>query len=283
MCGAGHKREAGSEDAGASSLRDTAIQTGNSGAEEELTGAEPEEDLPPSSEESRSADLLHAAWQSKNLPMIPQSVNAVCPLCAETTGSVQTLDVAVQYHPPPPRSTAPPNSRTAGKENLGEPAGDLYEPFARTERGRGGKRRPEWNTQRCVCVGGGVQSVQSSQVVSVSSASPRPSRRFVPASERYPPNLQRDRQRNRLKRQAELLALQERARPLKPELPSPHSQEPHLCSTSQLGRTSTPPCRKVGVFLRCMFSSCSFMKLLWILHVSGGNRVQRAKRLSVPP
>ncbi|KAF6727363.1 Coiled-coil domain-containing protein 66 [Oryzias melastigma] len=161
----GHKREAGSEDAGASSLRDTAIQT-------------------------------------------------------ETTGSVQTLDVAVQYHPPPPRSTAPPNSRTAGKENLGEPAGDLYEPFARTERGRGGKRRPEWNTQR-------------------------PSRRFVPASERYPPNLQRDRQRNRLKRQAELLALQERARPLKPELPSPHSQEPHLCSTSQLGRTSTPPCRKV--------------------------------------
>ncbi|RVE72567.1 hypothetical protein OJAV_G00039830 [Oryzias javanicus] len=131
-------REAGSEDAGTSSVRDTAVQT-------------------------------------------------------DTAGGVQTLDVAVQHHPLPPRPTAPPNSRRAEKENVGDPAGDLYQPFARTQKRVGGKRRPEWNTQR-------------------------PSRRFVPASERYPPDLQRDRQKNRLKRQAELLALQERARPLRPEL-----------------------------------------------------------------
>ncbi|XP_023811114.1 coiled-coil domain-containing protein 66 isoform X2 [Oryzias latipes] len=141
----------------------------------------------------------------------------------DSADGVQTLDAAVQYHTPLPRPPAPPNSRgsRAGKENFREPAGgDLYEPFARTERSRGGKRRPEWNTQR-------------------------PSRRFVPASERYPPDLQRDRQKNRLKRQAELLALQERARPLKPDRPPPHSQDSHLCSTSQLSGTSAPPCRKV--------------------------------------
>ncbi|KAI4792661.1 hypothetical protein KUCAC02_033235 [Chaenocephalus aceratus] len=56
---------------------------------------------------------------------------------------------------------------------------------AQTDRSRRDKRRPEWNTQR-------------------------PSRQFVPASERYPAALQRNRQESRQRRQAELLALQER-------------------------------------------------------------------------
>lgn len=64
---------------------------------------------------------------------------------------------------------------------------DPYEPYART--GRNGKqqptKKPEWNTQR-------------------------PSKAFVPASERYPENLQRHRQQNRKHRQMELMTLVEK-------------------------------------------------------------------------
>ncbi|KAK7899420.1 hypothetical protein WMY93_020273 [Mugilogobius chulae] len=60
---------------------------------------------------------------------------------------------------------------------------DVYEPFARTERSKKDEKRPDWNTQK-------------------------PSRRFVPASQRYPEELQRQRQENRLRRQAQLLSLQ---------------------------------------------------------------------------
>ncbi|XP_072296066.1 coiled-coil domain-containing protein 66 isoform X2 [Eucyclogobius newberryi] len=74
---------------------------------------------------------------------------------------------------------------------------DIYEPFARTEgsrtegsrtegsrtEGSRTEKRPEWNTQR-------------------------PRRRFVPASQRYPEELQRQRQQSRLRRQAQLLSLQ---------------------------------------------------------------------------
>uniref|UniRef100_UPI003AB105CA coiled-coil domain-containing protein 66 n=1 Tax=Centroberyx gerrardi TaxID=166262 RepID=UPI003AB105CA len=84
--------------------------------------------------------------------------------------------------------TLEPSVMRAGKENIcvSEPGGgDPYEAFARTERSSRDKRRPEWNTQR-------------------------PCRRFVPTSERYPVVLQRSRQESRLRRQAELLALQER-------------------------------------------------------------------------
>lgn len=60
---------------------------------------------------------------------------------------------------------------------------DVYKPFARTERNKRDLKRPEWNTHR-------------------------PSRRFVPASKRYPEELQRQRQESRLRRQAQLLSLQ---------------------------------------------------------------------------
>ncbi|KAJ0002527.1 hypothetical protein NQD34_007676 [Periophthalmus magnuspinnatus] len=60
---------------------------------------------------------------------------------------------------------------------------EVYEPFTRTECPKKDEKRPEWNTQR-------------------------PSRRFVPASQRYPEELQRQRQESRLRRQAQLLSLQ---------------------------------------------------------------------------
>ncbi|XP_055015515.1 coiled-coil domain-containing protein 66 isoform X2 [Boleophthalmus pectinirostris] len=60
---------------------------------------------------------------------------------------------------------------------------EAYEPFTRTERPKKYEKRPEWNTQR-------------------------PNRKFVPASQRYPEELQRQRQESRLRRQAQLLSLQ---------------------------------------------------------------------------
>ncbi|KAM4587917.1 coiled-coil domain-containing protein 66 isoform 2-T2 [Odontesthes bonariensis] len=131
---------------------------------------------------------------------------------------VQTPDVAVRYHPPPSQSAAPPNSRSravrTGKENICMPAGDdPYELFVRTERSRRDKRRPEWNTQR-------------------------PRRRFIPASERYPAALQKDRQESRLKRQAKLIALQERTCLSRTDPPPAQHQEPRLCPSSQQSRTN---------------------------------------------
>ncbi|XP_067360990.1 coiled-coil domain-containing protein 66 isoform X3 [Channa argus] len=122
----------------------------------------------------------------------------------------------------PPRSAAPPNSRSralrTGKENICLPGGkDPYEAFARTERNQKDKKRPEWNAQR-------------------------PSCQFVPASERYPAALQRNREETRLKRQAKLLALQERACLSRTDPPS-QTQEPRLCSNPAQSRTS--PTRKV--------------------------------------
>lgn len=72
----------------------------------------------------------------------------------------------------------------------------------------------------------------------------RPSRQFVPASERYPAPLQRNRQESRLKRQAELLALQERtcvSRSIPPA--APQHQEPRLCPS--ITQTRTSPTRRV--------------------------------------
>uniref|UniRef100_A0A096MHJ9 Coiled-coil domain containing 66 n=1 Tax=Poecilia formosa TaxID=48698 RepID=A0A096MHJ9_POEFO len=108
----------------------------------------------------------------------------------------ESIGLSDNQNRPAPCGSAEPNSRSraprAGKENICLPAGeDPYAPFARTERSRRSKTRPEWGTQR-------------------------PSRRFVPASERYPVALQRDRQESRLRRQAELLALQ-KTRPSRTE------------------------------------------------------------------
>ncbi|XP_056886612.1 coiled-coil domain-containing protein 66 isoform X2 [Takifugu flavidus] len=120
----------------------------------------------------------------------------------------------------PAPAPAPANRKNQtgrrGKENIclqGEGA-DPYEPFARTEQ-RKEARRPEWNTHR-------------------------PSQQFVPASERYAASAQKNRQERRLKRQAELLALQGRSCPSRSGC-TPY-QEPQPCPTSRQGRSS--PTRK---------------------------------------
>lgn len=76
------------------------------------------------------------------------------PSLPPTADRGQTPHVSAQ-HRPPPLSAAPPNRRNravrTGKENIclpGGGGGDPYEAFARTERSRSDKRRPEWNTQR---------------------------------------------------------------------------------------------------------------------------------------
>ncbi|XP_029539861.2 coiled-coil domain-containing protein 66 isoform X2 [Oncorhynchus nerka] len=145
------------------------------------------------------------------------AVRPGCTYTVEALGNrsqaVQTPDIPVEYRPPPPNAKRcrrearqeaqlaqrnPPGPR-AGKENVwlndlgggvGEGAGDVYEAFARTDQGqgqrhRGGGRRPEWNTQR-------------------------PSKPYVPASERYPAGLQHTRQESRLRRQMELMTMMER-------------------------------------------------------------------------
>ncbi|XP_050950547.1 coiled-coil domain-containing protein 66 isoform X2 [Labeo rohita] len=66
-----------------------------------------------------------------------------------------------------------------------EVAADPYEPYARTGKSHKLEKKPEWNTQR-------------------------PSKAFVPASERYPEALQKHRQESRKQRQKELMTLMER-------------------------------------------------------------------------
>lgn len=84
------------------------------------------------------------------------------------------------------------------------------------------------------------------------TCSSRPSHRFVPASERYPAALQQNRKESRLKRQAELLALQERACLSRTE--PPQNQEPRLCSS--LPQTGT---RMVRVNCSCITSNSHFV------------------------
>ncbi|XP_076850396.1 coiled-coil domain-containing protein 66 isoform X2 [Brachyhypopomus gauderio] len=78
--------------------------------------------------------------------------------------------------------------KNMGKENLcAAPEADPYEAYARTDRSRAQRpgRKPEWNTHM-------------------------PSKAFVPASGRYPADLQRHRQESRLRRQMELMTLVEK-------------------------------------------------------------------------
>ncbi|XP_037107307.1 coiled-coil domain-containing protein 66 isoform X7 [Syngnathus acus] len=121
-------------------------------------------------------------------------------------------DTAVQTEvalPPVRAECPPPRSRQdrAGKENAGVSGG-----------GKGGgayeTRRPEWNTHR-------------------------PSRRFVPASERYPATLQRSRRESRLKRQEEILNLQHR-NCLPASRPPSHKVDADRTSVSAI-RGRSPP------------------------------------------
>ncbi|XP_072521923.1 coiled-coil domain-containing protein 66 isoform X2 [Salminus brasiliensis] len=81
------------------------------------------------------------------------------------------------------------SEKNGGKENMfmALKEADPYEAYARTDRAHAQQpgRKPDWNTHR-------------------------PSKPFVPASERYPAVLQRHRQESRMRRQMELLTLVER-------------------------------------------------------------------------
>ncbi|XP_041081473.1 coiled-coil domain-containing protein 66 [Polyodon spathula] len=124
--------------------------------------------------------------------------------------TTQTPDIPVEYKHPPntkktKRDSRPPDRRN-GKENVYR-QDNPYEPFSRTER-RPGKqlerngKKPEWNTNK-------------------------PGKQFVPASARYPSELQREREENRQRRQQELLQLAERNQPPQESSPSPAPQPSH--------------------------------------------------------
>uniref|UniRef100_W5N740 Coiled-coil domain containing 66 n=1 Tax=Lepisosteus oculatus TaxID=7918 RepID=W5N740_LEPOC len=121
----------------------------------------------------------------------------------------QTPEIPTEYRHLHSAKKAKREPRVMGKENVYREQGDLYEAFARTGRRQGQsgpreERKPGWNSQK-------------------------PSRPFVPASERYPHGLQQERQESRLRRQLELLTLAERNAPSRPAagLPSPPpSQQP---------------------------------------------------------
>ncbi|NXY68610.1 CCD66 protein, partial [Glareola pratincola] len=81
--------------------------------------------------------------------------------------------------------------KNSGKENGGT-YNDLYEQYARRERqikpSEKYSKRPDWNINK-------------------------PGKRYIPASERYPRQLQKQREENKVRRQMELLQLVERNRP----------------------------------------------------------------------
>lgn len=82
-------------------------------------------------------------------------------------------------------------NKISGKENGGI-YNDLYEQYARRERqikpSEKYNKRPDWNINK-------------------------PGKRYIPASERYPKQLQKQREENKVRRQMELLQLVERNTP----------------------------------------------------------------------
>ncbi|XP_067907807.1 coiled-coil domain-containing protein 66 isoform X2 [Heterodontus francisci] len=91
-----------------------------------------------------------------------------------------------------PSNTKKPKKKTSekmvvtGKENISL-YDDSYNQFARTKKGKI-EKRPEWNTNKT-------------------------NKRYVPASERYPKGLQREREEKKMRRQMELLQLLEKNAP----------------------------------------------------------------------
>lgn len=128
------------------------------------------------------------------------------------------------------KPTAPPNikrskresrldNKNSGKENVcnATKGADPYEAYARTDKTHGKQqllRKPEWNTKR-------------------------PEKAFVPASERYPAELQRHRQENRVRRQMELMTLVERnssqipQQAMTPRSGNPSRVQPHSNTAHQ--------------------------------------------------
>ncbi|XP_042604791.1 coiled-coil domain-containing protein 66-like isoform X1 [Cyprinus carpio] len=152
---------------------------------------------------SLEADSVSQALSAEDLP----APSAMGTAAHSTTSPRRDTAVQTEIIPQPENETvipraavtcpAPPNNtsqrcevkasaKSHSKQHLRE--ADAYEPYARSGRIHSLEKRPEWNTQR-------------------------PSKAFVPASERYPEALQRHRQESRKQRQQQLMTLLERSTP----------------------------------------------------------------------
>ncbi|NWQ79039.1 CCD66 protein, partial [Columbina picui] len=118
-----------------------------------------------------------------------------CTECAEERAvCCGSPDISIEYQEPPSSKKYQKEmqntdkTKMSGKETGGI-SSDLYELYARKERpmkpSEKSSKRPDWNI-------------------------PKPEKRFIPASERYPKQLQKQRAENKVRRQRELLHLAER-------------------------------------------------------------------------
>ncbi|KAJ8259896.1 hypothetical protein GJAV_G00174680 [Gymnothorax javanicus] len=190
-------------------------------------------------EESANPDTLSsrrdAAVQTEvGKPSLGVAVGTiVTPIAA---GRSETPDVPAEYRPLTSGRRHRWEGPGLGKENVNVQVeegsagagGDPYEAFARRPRqAQKPEKRPEWNTHK-------------------------PRKAFVPASERYPSGLRKNRQDSRLRRQMELLTLVERNAPFRPgsrelcppaqaqpkKKPLPHTQGEHV--------SRSPPCSEAA-------------------------------------
>ncbi|KAK1799693.1 hypothetical protein P4O66_006231, partial [Electrophorus voltai] len=138
-----------------------------------------------------TAERVQTPTTARKDTAVQTEINATGPPETEVinynNGNMETKAIATQYQLSPningSRCEGRLTGKNIGKENMHlAPEADPYTAYARTDRPRGQQvgRKPEWNTQR-------------------------PSKAFVPASERYPAALQRHRQESRLRRQMELM------------------------------------------------------------------------------
>ncbi|XP_026857612.2 coiled-coil domain-containing protein 66 isoform X2 [Electrophorus electricus] len=143
-----------------------------------------------------TAERVQTPTTARKDTAVQTEINATGPPETEVinynNGNMETKAIAAQYQLSPningSRCEGRLTGKNIGKENMHlAPEADPYTAYARTDRPRGQQvgRKPEWNTQR-------------------------PSKAFVPASERYPAALQRHRQESRLRRQMELMTLVEK-------------------------------------------------------------------------
>ncbi|XP_043079006.1 coiled-coil domain-containing protein 66 isoform X3 [Puntigrus tetrazona] len=166
---------------------------------------------------SLQEDSISQALSSEDLPG-PSALRTAPP---PTTSPRKDTAVQTEISPQPENETiisnaavtfpAPPDKisqrfeekaseKSHSKQHLREV--DTYEPYARSSRVQRQGKRPEWNTQR-------------------------PSKAFIPASERYPEALQRHREESRRQRQRQLMMLQERSTlPRTPQQDLLHNHKP---------------------------------------------------------
>ncbi|XP_006005815.1 coiled-coil domain-containing protein 66 isoform X2 [Latimeria chalumnae] len=143
-----------------------------------------------------------------------------------------TPDISIEYKEPSNskvlriESKHPAQKISTEKENVDKQE-DLYDQFARTEKrpiknSEKHGRKPEWNTNK-------------------------PVKKYIPASERYPSGLKREREENKMRRQMELLHLAEKNTPenLYPKKKPPSKVSPERSPSPQaIGGTRKAALRK---------------------------------------